>query len=113
MPISPSTELLIGGDCFTFEFGQNITDHVVEWFKKYGLTEYGEKIKELGYETFDSLMTLTIADLNLLKLKQEQSQWLLQAIRELKIDIIDGYCKTELIITNNSKNQTYTCGWEG
>jgi hypothetical protein len=46
--ITQSTEIQIGGDLFTFKFGEKITDPVIEWFKKYGLTSYGEKIKEIG-----------------------------------------------------------------
>ncbi len=58
-------------------------------------------------------MKITIADLSLLKLRQDENTLLLQAINDIKLDIIEGYCQTKLIIINNSKSQTFETGWDG
>ena len=58
-------------------------------------------------------MKITIVDLSLLKLRTDENALLLQAINDIKMDIVDGHCRTKLIIINDSENQTYEAGWDG
>ena len=114
--ISEGLQFQIGNEVFTFTYGDQIEDQLMEYLGIFNLREIGDKIKDLGYKTLQSLTNLKFSDICLLDLQAYEINNLNNLVQEIKTTIlpdIKELINKKLVITSVSTNKKFECGWEG
>ena len=106
-------EIQINSQSFEFNYGPEIDDTITEWFKKYDLGEYVNKVKSMGYTHVSQIAELKMADYLALISNREDRELLSQAISDIPTDLCSGYITNKLLIKNQDKNISTSLGWAG
>lgn len=111
--VQDGMEMQINSQSFQFNFGGDIEDTISEWFKKYDLSEYTDKVKSMGYTHVSQIAEFKMADCLALIPNREDRELLSQAISDIPIDLGQGHIKSKLLINNQDRNKSTTVGWAG